>query len=131
MEEKTSNKIMKIMEFDDAVYYRANCGCGSEDHDLALELEYDSELNDISLNMYKKLIYCSEFGINPSDKLYALKSIYYRIKGALTLLLTGVVEVEESFLFTSSEQINHFIIALQEGIEKLNTKNVKNDKKSK
>jgi len=119
MDEKISNKVMKIMEFDDAVYYYANCGCGSNECGLTLELEYDPKINDISLNMYQKLIYCSWFGIRTMDKFYWFKDMYNRIRGALKLLFTGKIQLEESFLFRESEQIDHFIIALQEGREKI------------
>jgi hypothetical protein len=119
MNDKISNKVMKVAEFDNAIFYRANCGCGSDDCGLTLELEYDPEINMVSLNMYQKLAYCSWFGVSPTEKFYWFKDMYNRIKGALKLFFTGKIELEESFLFRESEQIDHFILALQEGMEKI------------
>jgi len=110
---------MKVMEFNDAVYYRANCGCGSDECGLTLELEYDEEIKDISLTIYEKLAYCSWFGVKILSKFYRFHDIWHRIKGATKLLFTGQIILEEAFLFRDSQQIDAFITALQEGKEKI------------
>jgi len=119
MDEQTSNKIAKVMEFDDSIYYRAMCACGSDDCGLTLELEYNHGLNDVVLNVYTRLVYCSWFGISPVDKFYWFKDMWSRIKGALKLLFTGRIQLEESFLFNEIKQIDDFITALKEGREKI------------
>lgn len=110
---------MKVMDFEEAIYYRANCGCGSDDCGLTLELEYDPEINDITLNMHQRLLYCSWFGVDSLDKFYWFKDMWQRIKGALKLLFTGRIRVEESFLFRDPEQMDDFVTAIKEGREKI------------
>jgi len=127
MGEQTSNKIAKVMEFDDAVYYRAMCACGSDDCGLTLELEYDHGLDDIVLTIYTKLTYCSWYGISPVDKFYWFKDMWQRIKGAFKLLSTGQIRLEESFLFNEAKQIDDFITAIQEGKEKMQNAAKKSD----
>ena len=119
MNEKTSNKIAKIMEFDDGVYYRATCGCGSDECGLTLALEYDRDVNDIKLSVYTKLVYCSWFGVDTFDKFYWFKDMWARIKGSLKLLFTGRIQLEECFLFKDEDQIDAFITAVQEGKGKI------------
>ena len=119
MDEKISNKIAKITDFGTFIQYRATCGCGSSDCGLTLELEYDPEINYVTLNIYQDLLYCSWFGVTPLDKFYWFKDMWNRIKGALRLLLTGRIRLEESFLFKEEGQINDFIAAIQEGREKI------------
>jgi len=110
------NKIMKTHEFEDAIFYRASCDCGSPDCDLTLELEKDKELQMIFLNMYKNLSWSSYWG--DGDIWY--KNLWLRIKCALKVLFTGYIQVEESFIFKDIKQIEHFTNAINEGIEKLN-----------
>ena len=48
-----SKKVMKTEEFDNSIYYRLLCGCGSKDHDVTLEFEHDEKIPEmIFLNMY-------------------------------------------------------------------------------
>ena len=51
------NKIMKLDEYEDAIFYRAACACTDSRCDLNLELELDEELDMIFLNMYEDLYY--------------------------------------------------------------------------
>lgn len=110
---------MVALETKDGVIYRANCGCSSTECGLVLELEYDPEINDVSLNMYQKLFYCSWFGIDINSKLFWLKDMWYRFKGAIKLIHTGRIELEEAFLLNDEKQIDDFVFALQEGRRKI------------
>lgn len=49
------NRIMKMDEYDDHVQYRAACQCGSEDCDMHLFFSIDKDLNNIVLEIFKKL----------------------------------------------------------------------------
>jgi len=109
------NKIMKTHEFDEAIFYRASCDCGSPDCDLTLELEKDKDLQMIFLNLYKNLAWSSYWG--SGDVWYI--NLWRRIKCALKILITGHIQVEETFVFRDIEQIEHFTNAINEGIEKL------------
>jgi poly-D-alanine transfer protein DltD len=109
------NKIMKTHEFNDSIIYRASCDCGSSECDLTLELEKDKDVEMLFLNLYKNLVWSSYWGSN--DGWYV--NLWRRIKCALTVLFTGYIKVEETFVFHDIEQIEHFINAINEGIEKL------------
>ena len=110
----TTKNVMKIHEFEDTVYYRAACNCGSSKCDLTIELEADKDLQMIYMNMYKD-VYWSAYW--KSDNF--LGGIWVRIKAALRVLFNGYIEVEESFILQGDEQIDAFMDAIQEGREHL------------
>ena len=110
-----NNRIMKLNEFEDAIYYRAACDCSSSECDLTLELELDKEFDIIFLNLYKDLYWASYW--DDGDKWY--KNLWLRIKGALRILFTGSIKVQETFVFKGKDHIQPFIDALQTGMEKL------------
>lgn len=116
---KTSDKVMKLNEYKDCVFYRVGCMCGSSYCDLTMEMEYDPELNSIILVFYKELIYSSWFGLIINAKLYWLRDKWQRIKGAVKLLFTGKIHLEESLILKDTKHIDAFITALQEGKQKL------------
>ena len=109
-------RVMKTNEFKDSVFYKIECDCGSDDHQITLELCHDEDLPElIDLIIYKKLgwsIYWS------ADK-NLFTRLWKRITGALTLLFKGYVEVEESFIFQGEEHIQSFLNAINEGISKI------------
>jgi len=110
----TSFRIMQTEDFGDSVFYRATCACGIDDHDLALILEFDEDLPDmVTLVMFKDLVYASYW----EDSLWG--RFKKRILGTLRMLFTGYIKVEESFIFQGERQIDEFINALQEGMEKI------------
>ena len=133
MTEKTSYKIMKEDQGDRYVFYTASCGCMSPECAIVIMLEYDPEIGYITMEMYHDLRYCSWWHVDTTenfkwiknedwqdrlqDWLYTLKDFYYRLKGALRLLFTGRIKVEEFFLFKDEEQIEAFMTALREGQE--------------
>ena len=57
-----SNKVMKLNEHNDAIFYRFACDCTDKDCDTSIWLEYDKEFGDITLSFYKDLKYCSWWG---------------------------------------------------------------------
>ena len=122
MEEKTSYKIMKTEEFLDnkqpAIYYKADCGCAG-DCGVTIELAHDEEIEDVTMTIWHKLVYCSWWGIESDAKFYRLQDMWYRIKGAVKLLCTGRIKLEEAFLFNSTEQVDAFLAAMKEGREKI------------
>jgi hypothetical protein len=115
-----SYKVMKVDEFDDSVFYRIACTCGSKDHEFELWLEYDKDINDITL-MIEKTLYWKYY--------YALSSwyekIYKRLFAGLKLILGGYLEMQTDVLFMDKEHIEGFIEALQEGLVKIEQKSPK------
>ena len=109
---KTSYRTCVLHNFKDAVVYKAECACGSDEDALILELEVDGGL--MYLTMYKDLACCSYWDC---DNWFAEK--WKRIKIATRMLFTGYIEVQECFIFDSEEHIDGFIQALTEGKERL------------
>lgn len=109
-----SDRVMKTEEFDDSVYYRIACGCGSDEHDTTIEFEYDKDIPSmVFINFYKKLIWSSHWDGN------FITRFWRRIIGALKILFLGYIEVEESMILRDKEHIDGFIEALNEGREYL------------
>lgn len=104
---------MTLGEFSDTIFFRAACHCNSEDCDMTLILEKDKEVHDITLSLHKDLHFAAHW--NDDRKWY--KNIWLRIKGALRILFTGHVKLEDYFLFGSKKQIQDFIKALESGME--------------
>jgi len=108
-----SFRTMKIEQFEDDVYYRAACSCGNSEHDVTIEFEKDED-GDINLFFHKKVCYTSRWTANN-----IFSDFWLRLKGALKLLFTGYIELEESFMLEKGEHIDSFIKALEEGREEL------------
>jgi hypothetical protein len=106
----TTKRIMKLHEFNEAVYYRASCSCGESKCDLSIELEREKGSDMIFLNMYKNVYWSSYW---KSDNFF--KNIWIRIQASLKVLFTGYIKMEESFIFQGDEQIDAFLNALKEG----------------
>ena len=110
-----SFRIMETDNFEDNIFYRASCMCGSRKCDLILELEYDEDMHDILLNMYKD-VYWSDYGFN--DNIF--KKLWSRIKASFRVLFTGYIKMEEEFIFENERQINEFTSTLNDGIKMIN-----------
>ena len=109
---------MKTEEFDDAIYYRLPCSCGSNDHDVTLEFEHDKKFPGmLFLNLHKDLAWSSYWG----DTNF-FQRIWRRIKTSLRLLFIGYIEVEESFIIQGEDHIDAFIEALNEGKQLMKNK---------
>ena len=103
---------MKTEKFDNSIFYRIACSCGTDGHDLTLEFEHDKRFpHMLFLNMYKKLAWSSYWGMNNTW----YKNIWKRITGAAKMLFKGYIEVEESFILKGEDHIDSFIEALEEG----------------
>lgn len=106
-----SDKVMKIDEFKDSVFYKVACDCGEDEHTLAIEFEYDKEIPEmIFLNFYKKIAWSSYWGDSN-----IFKKGWNRIKAATRILFTGYIDLEESFIIRGEKHVDSFIEALEEG----------------
>jgi len=101
--------VMKVHEYDDSVTYRVACDCGSPECDMLLDLEIDSKIKMIFLTIYKTLLWSSYWGDNPW-----YTRIWMRLTCAVKMILTGYIEVTESFVM-QEDQVNGLIKALEEG----------------
>lgn len=115
MEEKTSFRISKVNEWKNSIFYKAECGCGSNDCGLELELESnideeDSLYNSFSLNIFQDTNY-----YDWSNKNEWYWRAWSRIKTCLRVLFTGRIKVSSEFIFQGEKQVRAFITALEEG----------------
>ena len=71
--------IMKTNEYKTSIFYRIACACSDPSCDATMVLEYDKEINDITLSFYKDLKYCSWWGYGSGIFWRILKSINDKI----------------------------------------------------
>lgn len=114
-------RVMKTNEYENSIFYRVACSCGSDDHDLTIEFERDPKIPDmIFINFYKDLAWSSYWG----DSNF-FGRMWRRFKTSLRIFFIGYIEVEESFILQGEEHIDSFIRALEEGKEYIKTRKVK------
>jgi hypothetical protein len=92
-----------------------------------MELEYDKQLNILSLNFYKEVQYLACYFDDYNEKSLKDKFLYFiteyknvlvrRIKAACRILFLGRIGMQEEFLLKDSVHINDFIEALKEAKE--------------
>lgn len=156
--EKIANRMMLIGRWERykntgrSVMYRAACNCTSSECDIVIDLEYDPMTKTVDLTFFKDVYFFDgpqrdvlwdekvikklrnegfktafdtfiENGI-----LYHIRNFWYRFRKAVRLVLTGYLEMNESFLFQGEEQIDTFIQALQQGKEYTLSNEGNNDK---
>jgi len=113
-----SKNVMKTHSFEDSIYYRVECDCGSNEHDVVIEFEIDKEIPGIIfLNFHKTIAWASHWG-----ELNWLQGMWKRIKCSFIMLFTGYVELEETFILQKESNIDGFIEALIEGKEYIKNK---------
>jgi len=112
----TSKRIMKMSEGDSYVFYRLSCSCGDSEDDIDLELSHDDDIFEmVNIDMYGdfKWCYCNDpFHVR----------MWKRITGSLRLLFTGHVEMHHGLIIQGEDHINDFIVALEEGLDKIKQK---------
>lgn len=107
-----ANRVMKIDDLKNPIYYKIDCDCSNDDHITTIEFEYDKKADIIYVSFYKKLIWCDCcHGLNWFQR------IYRRIKAALKIIFTGWIDVNESIILQNIDHIDGFIEALKEGKE--------------
>lgn len=112
-----SYRVMKIAEFNDSAFYRIACACGNKDHEFELWLEYDKDINNITLMIGKTLYWKYYYEFSPW-----YEKIYRRLFAGLKLIFGGYLEMQADVLFMDKKHIEGFIEALQEGITKIEEK---------
>lgn len=103
--------IMRTGEWQGADAYRVACECHDPDHDLDVwvEVESDTEVQEVTLTLYKDLYSPTwEPGFN-------------RFREALRLLFTGRTRVTSSIIM-KRDVAQNFIKALQTSIDRLESK---------
>ena len=114
-------RIMKTHEYNDAIFYRASCGCGS--HNVNMEMELDKETDSIILTFFLEDLEANVWYHYKWGILNYLKRVYLRIKWSAKVLLTGRLKVTSEFVFNDPKQIKDYCSNLLEGLKKLEKEN--------
>jgi len=103
------------------VFYRTECQCMSQDHQITLEIEYDKVVNKVNMHLYfntgyfEPYFYGDSYGIL-TKIIGKLKNYIGRIKASIKLLFTGHLVREDCFTFIDENHIKQFVEAVQEGV---------------
>jgi len=112
---KISYNVMKHEGSIWGAWYKVACGCGSDDHMLNVEFEYDKDApNCMWIHFHKEMTWCYSWGCNSW-----YQRLWKRISCAFKMLFTGHIEVEESFILDGAEHLDSFICALNEGRQRI------------
>lgn len=124
--DKISTGICIVSEYDDTIFFKAQCSCTDAEDEQRLCMSYNRDLQQVELLISSNLSteyapnsYTSGMWETISDW---TKSLVFNCKQVYRLLTTGILTVEASFLFESEAQIQDYITALQQGLEKLKKK---------
>lgn len=125
MERKLSTNISKVGGLNPGtperiVLYKTNCACLENRHSQLLELSYDAE--DVKLTIYAT---CDIWEADDSF----IDKIWQRLKVSWKILVTGVYQAEHSFLMVGEDQVDDYIIGLQEGLSKIKKYRLKQNRK--
>jgi len=138
---EVADNICKIGEFDDAVYFAAICSCSSQDHSQQLSVEFDSDVNDVTLHVYSRITTCSlvnwEIQNNYCEALQEgnywkaaltkalaiLDGIWVRIKMTKKIWVDGYVSAENEFIFRDESAIDSYIGAISRAKKKIQSIN--------
>lgn len=129
---KFSKKVslMGVWDHSSSVWYNVDCDCNSPEHRCGIEIEFDKEINMISLHFYKTVSF--DWWKYDVDKISGrLQNLWNRIKKSCKLLFTGELEMEDELIMMEFDHIESFIEALQEGLEYCKAEKIKRAEKMK
>ena len=117
-----ANNISKSLELDNSIYFKAQCGCGEDSHTQTLNLDYDKECDILALHVYSTIR--THYNYHSSDNWQEKIKIWFNnkkrwIKQLAILFFTGQIQGENEFIFTTRDQVNDYIAALQYGLSKI------------
>lgn len=93
-----ANALMKINEWEDAVYYRVGCDCCSPEHDMSIWAEKIDGHEGYEIRMEATLAASEYRSRGYPDWLRWLEALVNRVAIAVRVLLTGRVEVSHEFV---------------------------------
>lgn len=111
---KFKRGVSLIHKFDKSLYYSVTCDCGTPDCGAIIEIEVDEEFGLIEIYFHKNIKY-DYWTYSDPGFLNFIKRHLHRWKGAIKLIFTGEITLQDSFVLIDIEHINNFIEALQEG----------------
>jgi hypothetical protein len=113
-------RVMKFGGFNNigdpgaSIYYRIACNCTDPQCDMHLELE--SEINQIYLNISKKLVASAQWGYTGEWYVSDFIRVFInKMRMICRILFFGYIEVNETLILEGSDHVDEFIAALEEG----------------
>ena len=137
MSEEISQNICKTGEFVDALFFEAICSCGSDNHQQCLCVEYDEEVQEVSLIIYSKIVTPEFINWNVRYECqkafeegnywkslvmkcaYILNHIWVKLKFTKSVWLNGYVESQGTFSFKNNKAIDDYLLAISAAKEKI------------
>ena len=108
-----------VKEYDDAIFFHLACDCISPEHTYVLEMEFDDQCGDISLNIWSEMCVHSLYDTN------WFTCQWNKLKGIWKIIFGIPFVYTSDVCFTNDKHITSFIEALEYGREKI--KNHKRD----
>lgn len=122
----TSKRICEISSGKTYVFYRAECSCGSDNHSHVIEISqdpFDTKHSILEMTFYSTQVDKDWWKLPDKNHRFALSNMWWafkrRIKCAFNILFFGYFETEVNFMFHGEDQIQDYINALNEGIERV------------
>jgi hypothetical protein len=134
---KPSYKVMEIDRFDDEIFYRVACQCGSADCDMTMTLKLDRKTGYISMLFEKKMLTSTDWNISPvwfdllddswEETLENLKNWFKnllirtknKLKHTWTIWIHGYMESSADLLINEEKHIQSFLEAIEAGKKEL------------
>lgn len=108
-----ANAMMKSKEWEDAVYYRVACDCGSDEHDMSIWAE-TTGVDDYYEIRFGTIMVAKDYRNHFRSKWFRwLDSPVNRVAIALRVLFTGRVEMHHEFVL-GKENVRGLRVALQD-----------------
>lgn len=115
-----STGICKTSEFSDSTFFKAVCGCGSDDHTLTLVLENEDGIISLSIYVETTTAYWKKYSPHLKVRFYErLKDIKFRILTAIKLIFTGRFKSQSDFIFENEQAIRDYTEALLTEVERV------------
>lgn len=99
--DKPSNGISIVKENKSSVFYHLSCDCMAPEHTYVVELNYDTDVNDLTFHIYSEMcvqdIYHDNWFIRQWNKIKGIFKIIFGIPLIFTssVILTGETEVDD------------------------------------
>ena len=123
--------VMITNDFEDVIFYRVACNCGSEDHDITLEIEYEEDLKAVTVRMYQETT--TAYWARPIkvDMLHwsrplvdVANAVINRFTLLYSVIIKGVIKREAYLILNKQEAVN-LAGSITTGIEYVTANGVK------
>jgi len=114
---KISNNICLLAKHDDIVWYVYNCSCGCGEQ-VFIEVSSPKDFDMVTMEFWVTTATMRQ-GPYKGFILDFFAELWWRIKNATTLLLTGNMKLQTGVIIDSKEGVQSFIDALQEALDHL------------